>query len=93
MLVWQCVADLKAREGSLPKKLNDDAYVALAAYTFDNDNDRAANIYFAVNKALRERQVNPAGFEIWQGYIYYLLQALNQLPQFQGETHPCALCF
>ena len=65
-------------------------YRAIVAYTMDNCKDRTSNIYFALNNALRNRKTDSASFLVWQGFLFYLMRALDQLPAFQGVRKWCA---
>ena len=78
---------LKDREEGLPTKLDDDSYFALAAYTFDTGGDRADNVYFQLNDALRTRKSDPSRFRLWQGFAYYLLRALDQLEKLRTDVY------
>ena len=65
------IAQLKDHK-SLPATLDDDSILALVAYTYDNNVDQQANVYYALNRALRARQSDPAAFRQWRGYLYFL---------------------
>ena len=78
---------LKRREEGLPTKLDDDSYFALAAYTFDTGGDRADNVYFQLNVALRTRKSDPSRFRLWQGFAYYLMRALDQLEKLRTDVY------
>jgi hypothetical protein len=62
-------------------------YLALVAFTFDNGVEHAAKVYFALNKALRERKASVHPFKRWQGFLYFLMRALDKLPRFQGTVY------
>eukprot|EP00750_Incisomonas_marina_P011025 INCI16332.2.p1 GENE.INCI16332.2~~INCI16332.2.p1 ORF type:complete len:1450 (-),score=213.01 INCI16332.2:215-4564(-) len=79
-LVQQKVRQLQADEASLPAQLDEDSYFAIAAYTMDNGVDRDSNVYYALNRALRYRKTHPGPFRLWQGFLFYLMRALDQLP-------------
>eukprot|EP00750_Incisomonas_marina_P011024 INCI16332.10.p1 GENE.INCI16332.10~~INCI16332.10.p1 ORF type:complete len:1488 (-),score=201.28 INCI16332.10:215-4678(-) len=79
-LVQQKVRQLQADEASLPAQLDEDSYFAIAAYTMDNGIDRDSNVYYALNRALRYRTTQPGPFRLWQGFLFYLMRALDQLP-------------
>jgi hypothetical protein len=53
---------------------------------FDNGVDRSSNIFFALNRALRERKTDPATFQLWQGFLYFLMRALDKLDRFAGTV-------
>ena len=74
------VQRLQESQYQLPQKLDEDALVALVAYTLDNKSARESNVYFACNVALRERDTNPTAFNRWKGYLYHLMRALDILP-------------
>eukprot|EP00750_Incisomonas_marina_P008966 INCI15754.1.p1 GENE.INCI15754.1~~INCI15754.1.p1 ORF type:complete len:442 (-),score=58.49 INCI15754.1:129-1454(-) len=75
------VAELKA--GALPPEMDDDSLVAIVAYTIDNADGgaREENVYFSLNQALRARKTDTATFRQWQGYLYFLMRALERLPK------------
>ena len=62
-------------------------YLALVAFTFDNNVDRDANVYYALNKALRNRKASVHPFKRWKGFLYFLMRALDKLPHFQGTVY------
>jgi len=66
------VAELEA-DSRLSVQLDQDSLVALVAYTSDNNVDKSTNVYFAMNRALRNRRTDPATFRQWQGFLYFLL--------------------
>lgn len=72
---------------SLTGSLDDDELFALVAYTFDNCSDQSSNLYYVLNQALRERLVNSKPFTRWQGFLYYLMRAVEKLPAFQGTVY------
>ena len=53
---------------------------------YDNGVDRESNVYFALNRALRERKSDPASFQLWQGFLYFVMRALDQLDRFSGTV-------
>ena len=57
------------------------------AFTFDNNTSRDDNVYCALNKALRERKASVHPFKRWQGFLYFLMRALEKLPRFQGTVY------
>jgi hypothetical protein len=57
------------------------------AFTFDNNTNRDDNVYYALNKALRERKTSVHPFKHWQGFLYFLMRALDKLPRFQGTVY------
>jgi len=77
---------LKSREQGLPTKLDDDAYFALAAYTFDTGGERHENVYFQLNLALRTRKSHPDRFNMWQGFGYFLMRGLDQLEKVRTDV-------
>jgi hypothetical protein len=60
---------------------------ALVAFTFDNGLQQDAKLYYALNKALRERRASVHPFKRWQGFLYFLMRALEKLPPFQGTVY------
>ena len=52
----------------------------------DNGKDRTSNIYFALNNALRNRKAEPGPFRVWQGFLFFLMRALDKLPPFKGTV-------
>lgn len=61
-------------------------YLALVAFTYDNGVDRHSNVYYALNQAARNRKTAPAPFKRWQGFLYYLMRALDKLPPYKGTV-------
>jgi hypothetical protein len=61
-------------------------YLALVAFTFDNNTNRDGNVYYALNKALRERKASVHPFRRWQGFLYFLMRALDKVTRFQGTV-------
>ena len=57
------------------------------AYTFDNGKNRSSNVYYALNAALRNQKQDPDAFEVWTGYLYFLLRALRKLPKYEGLVY------
>ena len=57
---------------------------------YDNGVDYESNIYFALNRALRERKSDAAGFQLWQGFLYFLKRALDQLDRHSGVVYVAA---
>ena len=57
------------------------------AFTYDNSVDRNANLFYLLNNALRGRKTNPEPFKRWQGFLFFLMRALDQLPPFQGKVY------
>eukprot|EP01106_Pelomyxa_sp_JSP_P017275 TRINITY_DN6915_c0_g1_i1.p2 TRINITY_DN6915_c0_g1~~TRINITY_DN6915_c0_g1_i1.p2 ORF type:complete len:185 (+),score=42.81 TRINITY_DN6915_c0_g1_i1:597-1151(+) len=57
---------------------------ALCSYTYDLGMaaSREDNLYFILNKDLRERAVNK--IRLWAGYLHFLFGALALLPDFEG---------
>ena len=53
----------------------------------DNGKDRTSNIYFALNNALRHRKTDPKSFRVWQGFLYFLMRALDKLPKYEGTVY------
>lgn len=45
------------------------------------------NVYFLLNRALRNRNVDRVRFGHWKGFLFYLLRALDNLPAFQGTVY------
>jgi len=64
--------------------LSPDCKFALLAYTYDNGLRHDLNIFYLLNKALRQRRRDPQGFAIWEGFFFFLCQALDALPKYQG---------
>ena len=82
----QHVAMLKKRQQEATtaknesKTLDDDAFFAIAAYTYHGFGVGAENqIYYALNRALRNRRVDKEPFEMWSGFLYHLERGLNLL--------------
>ena len=65
---------------------NNGRYRAIVAYTMDKAYGRDTNVYFALNRALRNRKSDPAQFRVWRGFLYFLMRALDQLPAFSGTV-------
>ena len=61
--------------------------MAIIAYTMDNGKGAQNNLYFMLNQALRNRKKNPEAFREWQGFLYFLMRALNNLPEFKGIVY------
>eukprot|EP01103_Thecamoeba_quadrilineata_P019279 TRINITY_DN7733_c0_g1_i1.p1 TRINITY_DN7733_c0_g1~~TRINITY_DN7733_c0_g1_i1.p1 ORF type:complete len:763 (+),score=140.45 TRINITY_DN7733_c0_g1_i1:146-2290(+) len=61
----------------LPGVQFEDVY-SILLYTYDSGLDRENNVYYQLNKVLRER----ASHQLveWRDYLFYLLTALNKLP-------------
>ena len=59
---------------------------ALASLRLEHD----AKLYYALNRALRERKAIVHPFKRWQGFLYFLMQALGKLPRFQGPSDGAA---
>ena len=57
------------------------------AFTFDNGLDKDAKIYYALNKALRNRKTSVQPFKQWQGFLYFLMRALDKLPRVQCTVY------
>ena len=57
------------------------------AFTFDNGLEHDAKLYYALNKALRNRKASVHPFKRWQGFLYFLMRALEKLPRFQGTVY------
>eukprot|EP00750_Incisomonas_marina_P016157 INCI19027.1.p1 GENE.INCI19027.1~~INCI19027.1.p1 ORF type:complete len:1574 (-),score=205.88 INCI19027.1:21-4742(-) len=81
------VDELVAGNMPVPTKLDEDSYRAIVAYSMDNGRDIHSNIYFALNNALRTRKSDPAPFQCWQGFFFFLMQALDKLPMFRGTVY------
>ena len=61
--------------------------MAILAYTMDNGQGKEQNLYYVLNNALRGRKVEPKPFRAWQGFLYYLMRAMDQLPKFEGTVY------
>lgn len=77
---------------NLPVKLKDNYLVAIVAYTHDiqaNNRNPEGNIYYELNKALRERGVDQRvrTMETWGNYLHYLIMGLEKLPDFTGTCY------
>eukprot|EP00750_Incisomonas_marina_P006132 INCI14335.4.p1 GENE.INCI14335.4~~INCI14335.4.p1 ORF type:complete len:1393 (+),score=208.86 INCI14335.4:583-4761(+) len=81
------VKRLQAIEDQLPRKLDVDSYYAIAGYTYDDGIDAEGNIYHALNTALRTRDHDRDSFRRWQGFLYFLMRALDQLNPFEGTVY------
>ena len=57
------------------------------ALTFDNGLEHDAKLYYALNKALRNRKASVHPFKRWQEFLYFLMRALEKLPRFQGTVY------
>ena len=69
-------------DSDLNPNLDEDSCFAIVAYSMDNGTqDHANNLFFALNKALRDRKTHPENFESWKGFLYFLIAALEQLPK------------
>ena len=66
-------------------------YMAIVAYTAEVAEEVNGavddNIYFLLNRALRQRKEDPAPFLSWKGYLFYLMRALAKLPKFEGVVY------
>jgi len=77
---------------SLPVQLEDDSLVAIVAYTHDMHSSNRkpdGNVYFELNKALRERGADQRkrAMEVWGNYAHYLIMGLGKLPDFAGTCY------
>ncbi len=78
--------DFKVRQlqwETLPANLDTDELWALAAYTYDfNENEREGNLFYELNRGLRARDAKARGsvLTMWGGYLFYLMRALDKLP-------------
>eukprot|EP01106_Pelomyxa_sp_JSP_P001317 TRINITY_DN1198_c0_g1_i1.p1 TRINITY_DN1198_c0_g1~~TRINITY_DN1198_c0_g1_i1.p1 ORF type:complete len:190 (-),score=45.31 TRINITY_DN1198_c0_g1_i1:72-641(-) len=64
-----------------------DEIYAIVVYTFDINlmGPTKANFYYNLNEILRTRKRED--MEAMQGYMYYLMKALQKLPNFQGTVY------
>jgi hypothetical protein len=53
----------------------------------DTGGDRSGNVYYALNQALRQRKAAVVPFRRWQGFLYFLMRALDQLPAYTGTVY------
>mmetsp|Transcript_56364 Transcript_56364/g.98443 ORF Transcript_56364/g.98443 Transcript_56364/m.98443 type:complete len:680 (+) Transcript_56364:53-2092(+) len=75
----------------LPVKLEEDHLAAVVAYTHDLQSSKGpdGNIYFEMNKALRNRTsaARQATMQVWGPFAHYLIMGLSKLPDFSGECY------
>lgn len=57
------------------------------AFAYDNGFDRDSNVYYVLNQALRQRKEDPTAFKRWQGFLCFLMRALDKLPPFKGTVY------
>ena len=73
--------------------LGADSYFAISAYTYDNGQRAQKNVYFKLNAALRTRKTAPKAFELWKGFLYYLLFVVMAEFCFASLLHTVVLLF
>lgn len=49
--------------------------------------DPEHNLFYVLNHALRSRKAEPGLFRAFQGFLYYLMRALDQLPKYEGVVY------
>jgi len=52
-----------------------------------HDSDSKQNVYSELNVALRNRHTHPSTFQKWKPYLFFLMAALEQLPQYTGVVY------
>eukprot|EP01103_Thecamoeba_quadrilineata_P005333 TRINITY_DN15147_c0_g1_i1.p1 TRINITY_DN15147_c0_g1~~TRINITY_DN15147_c0_g1_i1.p1 ORF type:complete len:568 (+),score=79.46 TRINITY_DN15147_c0_g1_i1:44-1747(+) len=69
--------------------LTEDEVFAVIAYTFDfnNTNKRKENIYYRLNKLLRDKVPTHEKQEEWKDYLFHLLLCLKRLPTYQNQVY------
>mmetsp|Transcript_158771 Transcript_158771/g.280492 ORF Transcript_158771/g.280492 Transcript_158771/m.280492 type:complete len:854 (+) Transcript_158771:111-2672(+) len=91
--------ELKVQELRFSKKvrdlaalLSDDELAAIVAYTHDlsiEEDNKAGNLFYEENEALRKRASNERASMIrtWGVHMYYTLAGLGKLPNFEGVVY------
>ncbi len=59
---------------------------AVAAYTYDTQSGRENQLYFHLNRMLRERgqQARVSLIQTWGGFMHFFMKALAKLPDVAG---------
>eukprot|EP00750_Incisomonas_marina_P008288 INCI15419.3.p1 GENE.INCI15419.3~~INCI15419.3.p1 ORF type:complete len:973 (-),score=147.77 INCI15419.3:199-2901(-) len=65
-------------------RLDQNSQLAILSFTYDNGVDRDSNIYYLLNRAVRRRVQDPAAFQRWRGFLFYLMRGLEKLPTHKG---------
>ena len=52
----------------------------------DNGVDHSSNVYFSLNRALRNRKSDAGPFQLWQPFLFFLMRALDRLPPWKGTV-------
>ena len=73
----------------LPVALPDDELFAVVVYTYDNQSgEQPGNLFYELNNALRQRGAGRAALlQLWGGFLYYLLSALDKLTDTAGVVY------
>jgi len=74
----------------LPAVLEYDELFAIAAYTYDfNQQRRTGNLYYELNQGLRQREATARkeALDVWSGYLYFLMAALEKLPSLKMHVY------
>ena len=71
----------------VPVKLSECCTAAIVAYTHDLGVGQDGNLYFELNRMLRERGAAERGalMSTWGGYMHYMMTGLACLPDFKGD--------
>ena len=75
---------------ALPVALPDDELFAVVVYTYDNNQsgEQPGNLYYELNNALRQRGAGrTAALQLWGGFLFYLLSALDKLTDTAGVVY------
>mmetsp|Transcript_127930 Transcript_127930/g.239289 ORF Transcript_127930/g.239289 Transcript_127930/m.239289 type:complete len:726 (+) Transcript_127930:124-2301(+) len=75
-----------------PVKLSEDSLCAIVAYTHDLNNQDGSpdgNVYYELNRALRQRgqDARKDMMEQWGYLVHFLIKGLAQLPDWKGECY------